>query len=83
MFETDTTVVSSAAEPSPLDRVAVAEFLNCHLNKVSEWCDLWGMRFNVSKTTEIGGGWIIFYFLIVKSIFSFVNLLSLYFFHLL
>ena len=36
--------------PSPGIRVAIAEFLNCDLGRVSEWCDLWGMKLNVNKT---------------------------------
>ena len=39
-----------AIVPSPGVRVAVAEFLICDLGRVSEWCDLWGMKLNVSKT---------------------------------
>ena len=35
--------------PSPGVRVAVAEFLSSDLVKVSEWCDLWRMKLNVSK----------------------------------
>ena len=36
--------------PSPGVRVAVAESLICELGRVSEWCDLWGMKLNASKT---------------------------------
>ena len=36
--------------PSPGVRVAVAESLIHDLGRVSEWCDLWGMKLNVSKT---------------------------------
>ena len=36
--------------PSPSIRVAVAESLICDLGRVSEWCDLWGMKLNASKT---------------------------------
>ena len=39
-----------AVVPSPGDRIAVAEFLSRDLMKVSEWCDLWGMKLNASKT---------------------------------
>ena len=38
-----------AALPSPGVRVAVAESLIRDLGRVSEWCDLWGMKFNASK----------------------------------
>ena len=31
-------------------RVAVAESLNSDHSRVSEWCDLWGMKLNASKT---------------------------------
>ena len=34
----------------PCVRVAVAESLIRDLRRVSEWCDLWGMKFNASKT---------------------------------
>ena len=30
--------------------IAVAEFLIRDLGRVSEWCDLWGMKLNASKT---------------------------------
>ena len=36
-----------AVVPSPGLRVAVAESLICDLGRVSEWCDLWGMKLNV------------------------------------
>ena len=39
-----------AVVPSPGVRVAVAESLNRDLNRVSEWCNLWGMKLNASKT---------------------------------
>ena len=39
-----------AVVPSQGVRVAVAESLICDLGRVSEWCDLWGMKLNVSKT---------------------------------
>ena len=35
---------------SPGIRVAAAESLIRALSKVSEWCDLWGMKINASKT---------------------------------
>ena len=35
---------------SPGFRVAVAESLINDLGRVSEWCDLWGMKLNPSKT---------------------------------
>ena len=35
---------------SPGVRVAVAESLIRDLGRVSEWCDLWGMKLNTSKT---------------------------------
>ena len=39
-----------AAVPSPGVRVAVAESLILDLGRVSEWCYLWGMKLNGSKT---------------------------------
>ena len=36
--------------PSPGVRVAVAESLIRDLGRVSEWCDLWRMKLNASKT---------------------------------
>ena len=38
--------------PSPDVRVTVAEFLSRDLVKVSEWCDLWRMKLNVSKNPQ-------------------------------
>ena len=37
-----------AVVPSPGVRVAVAESLIRDLDRVSEWCDLWGMKLNAS-----------------------------------
>ena len=39
-----------AVVPSTGARVAVAESLNRDLVRVNEWCDLWGMKLNASKT---------------------------------
>ena len=39
-----------AVVPSPGVTVAVAESLIRDLGRVSEWCDLWGMKLNASKT---------------------------------
>ena len=39
-----------AVVPSPGVRVAVAESLIHDIGRVSEWCDLWGMKLNASKT---------------------------------
>ena len=39
-----------AVVPSPDIRVTVAECKSCDLVKVSEWCDLWGMKLNASNT---------------------------------
>ena len=36
--------------PSPGVRVAVAESLIRDLGRVSEWCDLWWMKLNASKS---------------------------------
>ena len=39
-----------AVVPSPGVRAVVAEFLIRDLGRVSEWCDLLGMKLNASKT---------------------------------
>ena len=39
-----------AVVPSPGVKVAVAESLIRDLSRVSEWCDIWGMKLNASKT---------------------------------
>ena len=39
-----------AVVPFPGFRVAVAESLIRDLGRVSQWCDLWGMKLNASKT---------------------------------
>ena len=39
-----------AVVPSPGARVTVAESLYRDLVRVNEWCDLWGMKLNASKT---------------------------------
>ena len=39
-----------AVVPSPGVRVAVAESLIRDHGRVSEWCNLWGMKLNASKT---------------------------------
>ena len=36
--------------PSPGERVDVSETMNRDLDRVSVWCNLWGMKLNVSKT---------------------------------
>ena len=36
--------------PSPGEKVAVSESMNRDLNRVSVWCNLWGMKLNASKT---------------------------------
>ena len=38
-----------AVVPSPGVRVAVAESMIRELSRVSEWCDLWGMKLNANK----------------------------------
>ena len=47
-YADDSTLIAVA--PSPGLRVAVAESLSRDLVKVSEWCDLWGMKLNASKS---------------------------------
>ena len=39
-----------AVVPSPCVRFAAAESLIRDLGRVSEWCDLWGMKLNATKT---------------------------------
>ena len=39
-----------AVVPFPGVRVTVAESLISDLDRVSEWCDLWGMKLNASET---------------------------------
>ena len=43
-YADDSTLI--AIVPSPRVRVTVAESLNLEIGKVSEWCDLWMMKFN-------------------------------------
>ena len=47
-YADDSTLI--AVVPSPCVRVTVAESLNCDLVRANAWCDLWGMKLNVSKT---------------------------------
>ena len=47
-FADDSTLV--AVVPWPGESVAVSESLNRDLNRVSVWCNLWGMKLNASKT---------------------------------
>ena len=42
-----------AVVPCPGVRVAVAESLIRDIHRVSEWCDLWGMKLNASKTKTL------------------------------
>ena len=35
---------------SPGERVAVSESMNRDLNRVSVWCNLWGMKLNATDT---------------------------------
>ena len=47
-YADDSTLI--AVVPTPGIRVAVAESLGRDLVRVSEWCDIWGMKLNASKT---------------------------------
>ena len=47
-YSDDSTLM--AIVPSPGVRITIAESLIRDLGSVSEWCDLWGMKFNESKT---------------------------------
>ena len=46
-----------AVVPSSAKRVAVTESMNHNLNRVSEWCDLWGMKLNESQNNTIIVSW--------------------------
>ena len=50
-YADDSTLI--AVMKSPGIRVAVAESLSRYLVKVSEWCDLWRMKLNASKTNTM------------------------------
>ena len=43
-YADDSTLV--AVVPSPGERVAVSESMNHDINRVSVWCNLWGMKLN-------------------------------------
>ena len=45
----DSTLVAVVLVPSPGERVAVSESMNRDLNRVSVWCNLWGMKLNASS----------------------------------
>ena len=47
-YADDSTLIAVVRFPGL--RVAVAESLSRDLMKVSEWCDIWGMKLNASKT---------------------------------
>ena len=47
-YADDSTLV--AVVPSPCERVAFSESMNRDLNRVSVWCNLWGMKLNARKT---------------------------------
>ena len=42
-----------AVVPSPGIRAALAESLNRDLSRISEWCNLWGMKLNAGKTKNM------------------------------
>ena len=46
-YADDSTLVAVVASPG--ERVAVSESMNHDLNRVSVWCNLWGMKLNSSK----------------------------------
>ena len=50
-YADDSTLMAVASNPSV--RVAVPESLIRDLGRVSEWCDLWGMKLNASNTTTM------------------------------
>ena len=47
-YADDSTLIAVA--PSPGVRVTVGESLTRDLGRISEWCDLFGMRLNASMT---------------------------------
>ena len=47
-YADDSTLVTVV--PSPGERASVSESMDRDLNRVSVWCDLWGMKLNASKT---------------------------------
>ena len=47
-YADDSTLVAVVASPG--EKVAVSESINNDLNRVSVWCNLWGMKLNESKT---------------------------------
>ena len=47
-YADDSTLVAVA--PSTGERVAVSESINRDINRVSVWCNLWGMKLNAIKT---------------------------------
>ena len=47
-YADDSTLV--AVVPSLSERVAVSESMNRDRNRVSGWCNLWGIKLNESKT---------------------------------
>ena len=51
VYADDSTLM--AVVPSPSVRVTVAESLIHDLGRVSEWCDLWGIKLNASKTNTM------------------------------
>ena len=50
-YADDATLV--AVVPSPDQRRLVSESLNRDLAKISDWCKLWGMKLNASKTQSL------------------------------
>ena len=54
-YAVDTTLM--VVVQSPGVRVTVAESLSRDLGKVSEWCDLWQMKLNASKTQTMIVSW--------------------------
>ena len=52
-YADDSTLVDVV--PSPGERVAISESMNRDQNRVSVWCNLWGMKLNSSKTKTMIG----------------------------
>ena len=49
-YADDSTLV--AVVPLPGEKVAVSESMNRDLNRVSVWCNLWGMKLNELMGTK-------------------------------
>ena len=53
-YADDTTLLSVV--PSPSDRGLIAESINSDLDRIQQWCDMWDMRINCTKTQSMTFG---------------------------